>query len=126
VVRPAEQLATVVPAGSPRAVAWFPASVLGRVQPGQRARLRLEGFAWAQYGTLRALVTDTGTEAPNGLFRVELDLQPDEWSLIPRQHGLVAAVEVATEEVTPAVLALRAAGHLLSRRPSPVATGRPR
>jgi membrane fusion protein (multidrug efflux system) len=117
VVRPGEQLATVVPAGPPRVVAWLPVSALGRVKSGQAARLRLEGFAWTHYGTLRAKVTDTGSEAGAGLFRIELALEPDEWSLIPRQHGLVGSAEVAIEEVSPAVLALRTAGHLLSRRP---------
>jgi membrane fusion protein (multidrug efflux system) len=122
VVRPGEQLATVVPAGPPRIVAWFPVSTLGRIQAGQAARLRLEGFAWTYYGTLPAPVSDTGSEAGAGLFRVELGLEPDEWSLIPREHGLVGTAEVAVEKVSPAVLALRTAGHLLARRPAAAAT----
>ena len=118
VVRPGDPIATIVPAGVPRVVAWFPASALGRIKSGQSARLRLEGFAWAQFGTLRATVADAGSEAGSGLFRVELDLEEDEWSIIPREHGLVGVAEVAVEEVSPAVLALRTAGHLLSRRPA--------
>jgi membrane fusion protein (multidrug efflux system) len=54
VVRAAEQLGSIVPPGEPRAVALFPASAVGRIHPGQPARLRLDGFPWTQYGSLAA------------------------------------------------------------------------
>ena len=55
-IQPGEPLATIVPSGEPRAVAHFPPVVIGRIQPGQRARLRLAGFPWTQYGTVPATV----------------------------------------------------------------------
>ena len=44
------RLGAIVPDGRLRVVAEYrPASALGRIRPGQPARLRLEGFPWMQY-----------------------------------------------------------------------------
>src|SRR5262249_3256682 len=57
-VEAGEKLATVVPAGELKAVADFPPlAALGRIRPGQAARLRLDGFPWTQYGLLAGKVT---------------------------------------------------------------------
>jgi membrane fusion protein (multidrug efflux system) len=110
------RLAAVVPHGDLQVVADFlPPSALGRIQPGQPARLRLEGFPWAQYGSLAATVSRVASEVRNGRVRVELSIDPDGASPIPLQHGLPGAVEVQVERVTPATLVLRAAGKLLAR-----------
>jgi membrane fusion protein (multidrug efflux system) len=45
VIRPGEPVATIIPEGPPRVVAWFPASGVGRLRQGQPARLRPDGFA---------------------------------------------------------------------------------
>jgi membrane fusion protein (multidrug efflux system) len=128
VVREAERLGAVVPEGEARVVGRFPAAAAGRIRAGQPARVRLEGFPWAQYGTLPATVAEVGTEPSEGLFRVEFTLAPGEASRVPREHGLPGTVEVAVEEVAPAVLVLRAAGHLLYGEPpaaaDPVARAR--
>jgi membrane fusion protein (multidrug efflux system) len=116
VVRPAEKLGAVVPRGQPRAVAFFPAAVIGRILPHQRARLRLEGFPWTQYGTIPATVADVGNEASAGLVRVELSLPPHLVSPIPIGHGLPGSAEVEVERASPATLVLRAAGQFLSAR----------
>src|SRR5262249_54099945 len=48
-----ERLCAVVPTGKMRVVAEFrPADALGRLRPGQRGRMRLDGFPWTQYGTV--------------------------------------------------------------------------
>jgi membrane fusion protein (multidrug efflux system) len=114
VVQAAEKLGAVVPPGERRAVAWFPAAAVGRIRPGQAARLRLDGFPWTQYGTLHAVVTDVGNEASGGQIRVEMSLAA-EASPIPVEHGLPGSAEVAVEQVSPAVLVLRAAGQLLKK-----------
>jgi len=115
-VREGEKLGAVVPAGALRAVADFPPpAALGRVRAGQRARLRLDGFPWAQYGTVAATVARVASEARYGRIRVELDVEPDPASRIPLQHGLPGTVEVEVDRATPAHLALRAAGKLLGR-----------
>ena len=103
-----------------RAVAEYtPSAALGRVRPGQPARLRLEGFPWAQYGSLRATVAVVASEPRDGRVRVELELQPDPGSAIPLRHGLPGTAEIEVERVSPATLVLRAAGKLLARPAGP-------
>jgi membrane fusion protein (multidrug efflux system) len=116
VVRPADRLGAIVPTGEPRGVALFPAAAVGRIRPGQVARLRLDGFPWAQYGTLPARVTDVGNEPTSGLIRVEFGLAPNPDSAIVVEHGLPGSAEVEVEHVSPAVLVLRAAGQLVAGR----------
>jgi multidrug resistance efflux pump len=118
VVRAGDKLGTIVPPGEPRAVALFPAAAVGRIRPGQAARLRLEGFPWTQYGLLRASVSAVGNEADRGLVRVELAIDADDDSQIPVQHGLPGSAEIAVEMVSPAALVLRAAGHFLAAKRS--------
>jgi membrane fusion protein (multidrug efflux system) len=116
VVGPAQRLGAIVPPGRPRAVALFPAAAVGRVRPGQPVRLRLDGFAWTQYGTIPAVVAEVADEASAGRIRVELDLEPARAPRVPLRHGLPGSAEVAIERVSPAVLVLRAAGQLMSPR----------
>jgi membrane fusion protein (multidrug efflux system) len=113
VVRAAERLGAVVPPGRPRVVAAFPAASVGRIRPGQPAWVRLEGFPWTQYGALAATVADVGNEPSAGRIRVELVLAPGRATPIPLGHGLPGSAEVEVERVSPAVLALRAAGQYL-------------
>jgi membrane fusion protein (multidrug efflux system) len=121
VVREGHRLAAVVPLGDLQVVADFPPpSALGRIRPGQPARLRLEGFPWTQYGSLGATVRRVASEVRDGRVRVELGVEPDGASPIPLQHGLPGTVEVQVERVAPVTLVLRAAGKLLAR---PVAAG---
>jgi membrane fusion protein (multidrug efflux system) len=107
------KLGAVVPAGEARAVALFPVAAIGRIQAGQPARLRLDGFPWTQYGTVAARVADVGNEASAGLIRVEFSLNREPGVAVPLEHGLPGSVEVEVERVSPAVLVLRAAGQLL-------------
>lgn len=110
-----DELAAIVPAGTLRIVAYFiPAAALGRIQPGQRARLRLEGFPWAQYGSIPATVSSVASELQNGRVRVELTVQASPNSPIPLQHGLPGEVEVEVERVSPVALVLRVAGRLVA------------
>jgi membrane fusion protein (multidrug efflux system) len=112
-------LAMILPAGGIRVVAEFPpAAAMGRIQPGQSALLRLDGFPWAQYGSVRATVSGVASEVRDGRVRVEFQVHPAVDSRIPLQHGLPGSVEVRVEQVSPANLALRAAGRLIaSQRP---------
>jgi membrane fusion protein (multidrug efflux system) len=111
------RLGAVVPSGELRIVADFPASdAVGRLQPGQPARLRLDAFPWTQYGSLPARVARVANEARDGRIRVELTVQPPPHSNIPLQHGLQGTAEVAVERTTPLRLALRMAGAALRAR----------
>jgi multidrug resistance efflux pump len=112
VVREGEKLAAVVPTGELRIVANFqPADALGRIQPGQPARLRLDGFPWTEYGSVNATVTRVASEVRDGRIRVELAVNPNSASRIPMQHGLPGAVQVQVERISPATLVLRVVGR---------------
>jgi len=109
------RLGAVVPPGMLKIMADFlPPAALGRIQPGQPARLRLEGFPWTQYGIVSATVASVANEVRNGQVRVELTVHPDAAPLIPLQHGLPGTIEIAVDHVSPATLVLRTAGRLVT------------
>jgi hypothetical protein len=88
---------------------FHPSVALGRVRPGQSARVRFDDFPWNEYGA-PARVSNVAAELRDGRIRVELTFDPDVMSGIPYQHGLAAQVEIETERVSPATLVLRSAG----------------
>ncbi|MBL8699244.1 MAG: HlyD family efflux transporter periplasmic adaptor subunit [Alphaproteobacteria bacterium] len=117
-----QRLATIVPPGELIIVADFdPGSALGRVQPGQRGRMRLDGFPWAQFGSIEARVSRVASEIRDNLVRVEFVPATDGVMPAMIQHGLPGAIEVAIEDTTPASLLLRAAGLMLSGPKRPAA-----
>jgi len=118
VVRSGDVLASIVPEGATRAVAFFPVASVGRLRAGQPARLRLDGFPSTQYGTLPARVASVGNEAFDGHVRAELELEPSSAKAIPIEHGLSGIAEVAVENASPLDLMLRAIGRWLTTRQS--------
>jgi multidrug resistance efflux pump len=107
------RLGAVVPPGALKIMTDFlPPAALGRIQPGQPARLRLEGFPWTQYGDVAATVASVASEVREGRVRVELAVRPEAAPLIPLQHGLPGTIEVEVDHVSPAQLVLRTAGLL--------------
>jgi membrane fusion protein (multidrug efflux system) len=126
VVREGEKLGAVVPTGNLRIVANFlPPDALGRIRPGQHARMRLQGFPWVQYGSLSATVTSLANEVRDGRIRVELTVDTNSGSHIPLQHGLPGTVEVKVEETSPAALVMRTAGRFLASPRSTSGSSRP-
>jgi multidrug resistance efflux pump len=120
VVREGDQLGAVVSPGTLKVIANFlPSAALGRLRPGQPARLRLEGFPWTQYGAVTARVTSVAGEIRDKLIRTELAVDAETASPIPFQHGLPGTVEVEVERVSPATLVLRTAGLLLAAPGTP-------
>lgn len=112
-----QQLAVIIPAGKLQIISQFePSAALGKVRPGQHAVMRLEGFPWAQYGTVRAQVARVASEIRDGKVRVELAVDLEGKSLIPFQHGLPGRVEVETDRITPAAMILRSAGEWVGAR----------
>jgi multidrug resistance efflux pump len=109
-----QRLATILPTGSVRAVAFFPPQEsLGRLRSGQPATLRIDNFPWTQFGTVGAVVDQVGQEPRDGTVRVELKItRPN--AAIPLEHGLTTGCEVEVERTTPLRLLLRAAGHWFS------------
>jgi len=102
-----------------RVRARFPKEMVGIIQPGQTAQLKLDGYPWTVYGTVAAVVTRVGTEpgiiatpeAIPGTVRVELDIQSPADPRIQLQHGLTATVEVEVARVSPVALLMRAIGE---------------
>ncbi len=109
------KLGVILPRGDLRVVAEFaPQAALGRLRPGQRGTLRLQGFPWAQYGTIATTVTHVADEVRDGKVRVEMAVDLKSHSRIAVQHGLPGSVEVEVERVSPAALVLRTAGGMLA------------
>ncbi|HEX3684245.1 MAG TPA: HlyD family efflux transporter periplasmic adaptor subunit [Bryobacteraceae bacterium] len=112
-----QQLGVILPPGEMQMIAEFaPAAALGKIHPGQRATIRLQGFPWAQYGTVSAQVSRVASEIRDGKVRVELALDSAARPAVPLQHGLPGSVEVAVERVSPAALLLRSAGAVMGAR----------
>ena len=115
VVREGDKLGAVIPSGTLRIVADFlPPAALGRIRPGQPVRMRLEGFPWAQYGSVAGTVSRVASEIRDGRVRVECSVSAHHATPIPLQHGLPGSVEVQVERISPAALVLRAAGQMVS------------
>lgn len=115
-----DKLGSVVPRSELKIVADFPpAAVVGRIQPGQSAQMRLEGFPWAQFGSLPARVSHVGSEIRDNLVRVEFIPEPEPYSKIVLQHGLPGSIEVSIERLSPALLVLRKSGQWLSGSQTP-------
>jgi membrane fusion protein (multidrug efflux system) len=120
VVKEGDRIGTIVASGELKVVAQFPpAQALGRVQPGQSARVRFDGFPWTEYGDVTARVVDIAAEIRDEHARADLTIVKHS-GRIPLQHGLPASVEVEVERTSPASLVLRAAGSLVKRaQPTP-------
>ncbi len=118
VVEEAESLASIVPSGELRVVGQFPAeAALGRIQPGQAATLRLDGYPWAEFGSVSATVARVAQEIRDGKVRVELAINPGSSFRGRLEHGMPGTIEVAVERVTPLTLVLRTTGQWMTRRP---------
>jgi membrane fusion protein (multidrug efflux system) len=101
-----------------RVRARFPKEVVGIIEPGQTAQLKLDGYPWTIYGTVPAKVTRVGTEpglvatpeAIPGTVRVELDIMTPADARIQLRHGMTATVEVEVARVSPIALMMRSIG----------------
>ena len=114
VVGEGDKLGAIVPEGNVQIVAQFPAASIGRITPGQRAAMRLDGFSWSQYGAVPAVVSRVGRELRDGSVRVELSLDQNRASRVPLGHGLPGTLEIEIDRATPASLMLRHAGRMVA------------
>lgn len=117
-VAPGRPLATIIPDGNIRMVAYYPPTeAVGRVKIGQRSFLRFQAFPWTQFGIAEGEVTNVGveprtSEGSEGGVRVEIAIDRATTSSIPLQHGMPAAVEVLVEHATPWQLLMRTVGGI--------------
>jgi membrane fusion protein (multidrug efflux system) len=118
VIDEAQPLGSIVPEGSLSVVAQYPArTAVGRIEPGQRAILRLDAFPWAEFGVVGATVTQVAREIRDGRVRVELALDPVADFRGRLDHGMPGSIEVTVERISPLHLILRSAGRWLARQP---------
>lgn len=105
-----QTVAVILPESDLHIVAEFdPQSAFGKIRRGQNASMRLDGFAWTEFGVVHAKVTDVAHEIRDGKVRVELAVA-DRRTGPPLQHGLPGSVEIETASISPLQLLLRAAG----------------
>ncbi len=115
VLKEGDLIATVVPSEEAQIVGEFAAAdAVGRILPGQRARVRLPGFAWTEHGVLSASVRHVASEPSQGAIRVELQVEGSALGGVPLQHGLPATVEIHVETATPWQLLVRMLGRGLT------------
>ena len=113
-------VASIVPAGQLRIVAFFPPqAAYGRLRQGAPARLRLKGFPWTEFGAVEARVAEVAAEERDGRSRVELDVLPSPTLRVKLHHGMPGEIEVEVERTPPYQLLLRAAGQWIT---APAAT----
>jgi len=115
VVEEGEKLASIVPAGHLLVAAQFPANAaFGRIRAGQAATLRLEGFPWAEFGSVSVTVARVAQEVRDGNVRVELAIADRSGFRGKLEHGMPGTVEVAVEHLPPFALLWRTAGQWLT------------
>ena len=120
VLEAGDQVATVVPEGELRVVAYYPAGeAQGRVRAGQNAVLRLSAYPWTQYGVVRGQVDRVASEPAEDRLRVEVALDTVQPKRLPLEHGLRGALEIVVEWISPLTLLLRAVGTM-DASPRPV------
>ncbi|HEY6136597.1 MAG TPA: HlyD family efflux transporter periplasmic adaptor subunit [Thermoanaerobaculia bacterium] len=111
-----KSLAVIVPESRElQVVGFFVPGAIGRVRAGQTARLRLDAYPSAEYGTLAATVERVAGEVRDGRIRVELTIAESSAARMPVEHGMPGSVEIEVERISPAALLLRIAGGWLMR-----------
>jgi multidrug resistance efflux pump len=121
VVKSGEVIATVIPSDDVRVVAELaPDDAVGRVLPGQHARVRLSAFSWVEFGMVEATVTHVASEPRDGTIRVELVLNGARKRDVPIQHGLTGSVDIRVDDVAPWVLLTRSIGSSVGNAREPV------
>lgn len=115
-----QNLATIVPKTKMRWVAHFPArEAVGRLRPGQHARIRLDAFPWTAYGAVGATVVGVGSEPREQRVRVELELTGENAN-VPLSHGMTGTTDVEVEDLSPLRLVMRLSGQSFQgRAPTP-------
>src|SRR5690606_33484574 len=92
-----------------------PQEVVGLVQVGQSAKLRLDAYPWMHEGTIEGTVTAIASVPTHDRIRVEMSI---DHAPVHLDHGLTAVAEIHVERTTPFRLVMRAAGDLLTERPA--------
>lgn len=110
IIQAGQSLGTLLTAADRYVEAQFsPDEALGHVQVGQQARILVAGYAWTQYGSFNAVVTQVAKAVQNNQIRVILTIEGEHPSSLPLLHDASVSVEVSTATVTPLDLVLQTA-----------------
>lgn len=90
------------------------ADAIGHIAKGQPARVQVDGFAWRQYGTLSATVSQVAKQGDAQHVTVLLNLDSPNDTNIPLTYGQPVTVEVKTESLAPLMLLLNAVDKKLA------------
>lgn len=110
-----ERIGSVVAEEPIEAEAWVRAEHMGRIDPGQPARVRFDAFPWTEFGMVEGEVRSVSSRAHEGRFRLMLTLN-EASSAVPLQHGLVGEAQVEVERASPAQIIIRTVGRALTQR----------
>ena len=109
-LRAGQSIGSIQAHGPVRVEARFEPTALGHIKPDQKARVRLDGFAWTDYGALDARVERVAAAVQSGRVLVQLAIEGKVPPGLPLLHHLPAGVEIATGRKTPWQLLLHRAG----------------
>lgn len=114
------RVGSVVPtSGELKIVASFPPqAVFGRLREGARAKMRLRGYPWMEFGVVEAEVSKVASEDRDDQARVELRIVQAP-ARVPLTHGMPGEVEVEVERTPPLGLILRTAGQWMTGAEAP-------
>ncbi len=102
-------LATLARGDAVEVVAHFaPADAVGRLAPGQPARLSLHSRPWSWYGRTPLRLVAAAQEADASGVRVVFGVEGPDAELV---HGMTGWVEVEVERTVPAALVVRSLGR---------------
>jgi membrane fusion protein (multidrug efflux system) len=99
-------------------IADFPAETLGRIQRGQSARLRLSATTDANFETIPAVVFEVPPANGSGPVPVTLVPTTELAAALPTAGPLTGQVQIEVEQVSPAMLVIRASGQF-AEQPQP-------
>jgi membrane fusion protein (multidrug efflux system) len=115
------RVGSIVPSGQLKIVASFPPqAVFGRLHEGAKAKMRLRGYPWMEFGVVEAEVSKVAGEDRDDKARVEFRIVQAP-SRVPLTHGMPGEVEVEVERTPPLALILRTAGQWMTGTSAPEA-----
>ncbi|BDC47769.1 hypothetical protein F183_A00850 [Bryobacterales bacterium F-183] len=109
------RVGSIVPSsGDLKIVASFPPqAVFGRLREGAKAKMRLRGYPWMEFGVVEAEVSKVAGEDRDDRARVELRIKKP-LANVALTHGMPGEVEVEVESTPPLGLILRTAGQWMT------------
>ncbi len=103
-VRAGQQLLILLPTQGDSAIARLQLPIVnsGKVRPGQSVIIRLEGYPYAEFGTLYGVVHSKSIAPQDGFYTVAVSLpqglRTSYGKTIPLEHRLVGTAEIITEQ----------------------------